>query len=150
DNHRVDDGEKVIFLLAARRVRHHDAFVHADLRSRKAHAGGFVHGFNHVLDELHLSIGDIGDRVRWLFQNFRTPELNRADHNAILTLATDSTDSADFNPLNPFNPRLHSPGIITQLFQVAFVVSLRLLNRIATELLQKGLGQYESHHRFAD
>ena len=80
DDLRIEDREQAILLFPARGIRHQDSFGNTDLRGSQTDTRRLVHGFDHVLDQLEVVAGDVGDGIRRLFQDFRTPKNNRPNH----------------------------------------------------------------------
>src|SRR5262245_57147684 len=80
DNLRIDNREQVPFFFASSCVRNHDSLRDTNLRRGQSDARSLVHRLGHILNELHIGVGDVGDDGGWLVQNLVAPKQNGSNH----------------------------------------------------------------------
>ncbi len=137
DERRVDERQQVAWIPAHRDVAHEDPHANADLRRRQSHSGRGVHRLDHVVDErLNLR----GDRFDWCCRPVQHV-------GAVADNGTQHREAGSAGRRSGRTRRGESPiegGSGRRQVLSDFV------DRIAAQLLEKGVGEDEGHHRFTD
>src|SRR4029453_1513221 len=80
DDFRVHESDQLRAVLPSTRIGHQDPLGNTHLIRSKPDSRSVIHGFHHVLHELDLRIGNVGDRLRGFLEDFVTEENYRTQH----------------------------------------------------------------------